>query len=277
VVFSCKSGGNAVLVLIGVVLVVAGFALRLNPLVVVTAAGIVTGLLGGLSPLRILNEFGNGFAGSRSVTLFVVVLPVIGLIERFGLQEQARSLIGKLTFLTAGRLLATYQVIRQVTAALGLLSFGGHAQTIRPLVYPMAEGAAERRYGRVLPEKVVEKIKGHAGAVDNVGAFFGEDIFVAVGSILLITGFVDATYGLKLDALQIALWAIPTALCALVIHAGRLLYLDRQLDRMMAVMPTPALSAPTARIDLEAHDDETALSLAETGEVATADRSEGDR
>jgi hypothetical protein len=113
--------------------------------------------------------------------------------------------------------------------------------------------------------------------VDNVGAFFGEDIFVAVGSILLITGFVDATYGLKLDALQIALWAIPTALCALVIHAGRLLYFDRQLDRMMAATPTPPLPAPRARIDLEAHDDETALSLAETGEVATADRSEGDR
>jgi uncharacterized membrane protein len=33
-----------VLVLIGVLLVVAGFALRLNPLVVVTVAGIVTGL-----------------------------------------------------------------------------------------------------------------------------------------------------------------------------------------------------------------------------------------
>lgn len=237
----------AVLVLIGVVLVVVGFALRLNPLVVVTVAGIATGLLGGLSPLGILNEFGNGFAGSRSVTLFIVVLPVIGLVERFGLQEQARLLIGKLTYLTAGRLLATYQVIRQVTAALGLLSFGGHAQTIRPLVYPMAEGAAERKYGRALPEKVQEKLKGHAAGVDNVGAFFGEDIFVAVGSILLITGFVDATYGLKLDALQIALWAIPTAVIALLIHSARLLYLDRQLDRMMAALPSPVLATEGER------------------------------
>jgi len=38
-----------VLVLVGVLLVVVGFALRLNPLLVVTGAGIVTGLLGGLS------------------------------------------------------------------------------------------------------------------------------------------------------------------------------------------------------------------------------------
>lgn len=230
------------LVLIGVLLVVVGFALRLNPLVVVTVAGIATGLLGGLSPGKILNEFGNGFAGSRSVTLFIVVLPVIGLVERFGLQEQSRRLIGKLTFLTTGRLLASYQVIRQVTAAVGLMSIGGHAQTVRPLIYPMAEGAAERRYGRKLPEAVQERIKGHSAGVDNVGVFFGEDVFIAVGSILLITGFVDSTYGLKLDALHVALWAIPTAVCALLIHGARMLYFDRQLDRLMAVDgPPPAL------------------------------------
>jgi uncharacterized membrane protein len=276
----CKNGGYAVLVLVGVALVVAGFALQLNPLVVVTVAGIVTGLLGGLSPLGILNEFGNGFAGSRSVTLFVLVLPVIGLIERFGLQEQARQLIRKLTFLTAGRLLAAYQLIRQVTAALGLLSIGGHAQTIRPLIYPMAEGAAVRKYGRALPEEAQEKIKEHAAAVDNVGAFFGEDIFVAVGSILLITGFVDATYHLKLDALQIALWAIPTAVCALVIHAGRLLYLDRQITRIMARTPsTPAMAgaAGSTSIDMDADDDDTALSLAETGETPVGYKTEGGR
>jgi uncharacterized membrane protein len=212
--------------------------------------------------------------------LFVVVLPVIGVIERFGLQEQARLLIRKLTFLTAGRLLAAYQLIRQVTAALGLLSIGGHAQTIRPLIYPMAEGAAVRRYGRTLSDEAREKIKEHSAAVDNVGAFFGEDIFVAVGSILLITGFVDATYHLKLDALQVALWAIPTAVCALVIHAGRLLYLDRQLDKIMARTPDstpPAGAAAGTSIDMDADDDDTALGLAETGEAPAGDKIGGGR
>jgi uncharacterized membrane protein len=238
------------LVLIGVGLVVLGFALRLNPLVVVMVAGIVTGLLGGLSPVGILTEFGTGFAGSRSVTLFVLVLPVIGLIERFGLQEQARVLIRKLTFLTAGRMLAAYLLIRQVTCAVGLLSIAGHPQTIRPLVFPMAEGAATRRYGTDLPPAVLEKIKQHSAAADNVGAFFGEDIFVAVGSILLITGFVDTTYHLHLDALRVALWAIPSAVCALLIHAGRLLHLDRQLDRMVAAARESA-AAPAAPADSE--------------------------
>lgn len=222
------------LVLLGVLLVVIGFALRLNPFVVVTVAGIITGFLGHLSVVDILNAFGNGFAASRSVTLFVLVLPVIGLAERFGLQEQGRRLIAKLGALTTGRLLVLYQLIRQVTAAVGLQPVGGPAQMVRPLIYPMAEGAAERRYGTGLPESVREKIKGYTASADTVGVFFGEDIFVAIGSILLITGFVDSAYGLKLDALHVALWAIPTAVCAFLIHGARLLSLDRQLTRMVA-------------------------------------------
>jgi uncharacterized membrane protein len=229
-----------VLVLLGVLLVVIGFALRLNPLVVVTVAGIVTGFLGKLSPTEILNAFGNGFAASRSVTLFVLVLPVIGLAERYGLQEQGRRLISRLGALTTGRLLVLYQLIRQVTAAVGLWALGGPAQMVRPLIYPMAEGAAERRYGTALPESVREKIKGFTASADTVGVFFGEDIFVAIGSILLITGFVDSAYGLKLDALHVALWAIPTAVCAFVIHGSRLVLLDRRLDRMVAAEQAPA-------------------------------------
>jgi uncharacterized membrane protein len=226
-----------VLVLIGVLLVVLGFALRLNPLVVVTVAGIITGLLGKLSPLEILNAFGNGFAGSRSVTLFIVVLPVIGLIERFGLQEQGRRLIARFSALTTGRLLVLYQLIRQVSSALGLAQINGPAALVRPLIYPMAEGAAERRFGKALSEPMREKIKGFAASADTVGQFFGEDIFVAIGSILLITGFVDSTYGLKLDALTIALWAIPTAICAFAIHGTRLWLLDRRLARMVETAP----------------------------------------
>jgi uncharacterized membrane protein len=236
-----------VLVLIGVLLVVIGFALRLNPLVVVTVSGIITGFLGKLSPLEILNAFGNGFAASRSVTLFVLVLPVIGLIERYGLQEQGRRLIAKLAGLTTGRLLFLYQFIRQLTAAVGLNSIGGPAQTVRPPIYPMAEGAAERRYGTGVTDAMREKVKGYAASADTVGVFFGEDIFVAIGSILLITGFVDSAYDLKLDALHVALWAIPTAICAFLIHGARLLYLDRQLGTMAAAAPTAEETAEAGR------------------------------
>lgn len=218
-------------VLIAVAVVVVGFAFRFNSMLVVSVAGIVAGLIAGLGPAEIVEAFGSGFAGSRSVTVFIVVLPVIGMIERFGLQHQARTLIEKLRRLTTGRLLAAYLLIRQVCAALGLTAIGGPAQAVRPIVAPMSEAAAEREHGP-LTERMREKIRSYASSADTVGLFFGEDIFVAVGSILLITGFVDATYGLKLEALQIALWAIPTALCAFAIHGARMLRFDRQLTVM---------------------------------------------
>lgn len=221
------------LVLLGVALVVLGFALRFNPLLVVTVAGIVSALLGGLSPLHILDAFGSGFASSRSVTIAFVVLPVIGLMERYGLQQRAKTLVSQAAALTAGRLLLLYLFIRQTTAAFGLTSIGGAAQMVRPVIYPMAEGAAMRAYGDV-SQRVTEAIKAHSAAADTIGVFFGEDCFVAVGSILLITAYVDANYHLKLDALQVAIWAIPTAIAAFVIHGFRLLRLDGLLGTMIA-------------------------------------------
>lgn len=226
------------LVLLGVLVVVVGFALKRNPLLVVTVAGVVTGLLGGMSPLAILDAFGTGFAGSRSIVIFLLVLPVIGLVERNGLQEQSRRLIAKLSSLTAGRVLAAYLLIRQLTAAVGLLSIGGHAQSVRPIVAPMAEAAAARRLG-ALSEQASERIRAFAAATDNVASFFGEDIFVAVGAVLLITSFVDTTYHLTLEPLQVALWAIPTAICAFVIHGVRALRVDATLARESAAPPAP--------------------------------------
>ncbi|MFI0713618.1 DUF969 domain-containing protein [Streptomyces inhibens] len=218
------------IVLLGVLVVVIGFATKRNPLLVVGVAGIATGLLGGLSPGKVLAAFGEGFAGSRAVTIFAITLPVIGLLERYGLQEQARNLIARFAKLTTGRFLALYLGLRQIGAAVGLTNVFGHAQTVRPLAVPMAEGAAERKYGQ-LPDRTREKVRSFSASADNVGLFFGEDVFLAVGSILLITGFVNTTYGTHLEPLHLALWAIPTAVCAFVVHGWRLLRLDRQLER----------------------------------------------
>lgn len=241
-------------VLLAVAVVVIGFALKINSMLVVAVAGIVAGLIAHLSPLKIIEAFGTGFAGSRSVTIFVVVLPVIGLIERYGLQHQARKLIGKLRGLTTGRLLASYLLIRQLTAAVGLSAVGGPAQAVRPIVAPMSEAAAERAHGP-LSERMTEKVRSYAASADTVGLFFGEDIFVAIGSILLITGFVDTTYHLKLDPLQIAIWAIPTAICAFVVHGFRMLRLDKQLERMAA---EDAASEPVELLAAQDTKDEAA-------------------
>ncbi|MHB8147074.1 MAG: 5-oxoproline transporter, DUF969 family subunit, partial [Vulcanimicrobiaceae bacterium] len=102
--------------------------------------------------------------------------------------------------------------------------------------------AVMRSHGHV-PEKVTEAIKAHAAAADTIGVFFGEDCFVAIGSVLLITAYVDANYHLKLDALQVAIWAVPTAIAAFLIHGFRLLRLDAHVAAMMADSPEYPASA----------------------------------
>ena len=67
-------------------------------------------------------------------------------------------------------------------------------------------------------------------ATDNVGLFFGEDIFIAIGSILLMKGFLEQ-YGIILEPLELSVWAIPTAIAAFLIHGARLMLLDRKLAK----------------------------------------------
>ncbi len=217
------------LVLLGVAVVVAGFALRLNPLAVVVAAAVVTGLAAGMDPLATLAVLGKAFRENRYVSLVWLILPLIGLLEREGLQERAKTLIGRLKGATTGRLLLVYLAVRQGAAALGLTSLGGHAQMVRPLIAPMAEAAAEQRYG-TLSDTLRHRIRAFAASADNVGVFFGEDIFVAVGSILVIKSFFDAN-GIGIQPLELAVWAIPTAIAALLIHGARLLLLDRRIAK----------------------------------------------
>src|SRR4051794_21689882 len=198
--------------LLGIALVVIGFALRFNPLLVVAVAAIVTGLLGGMPFLKVLATLGKGFNDNRFVTMVYIVLPVIGLLERYGLQERARALIQRARGATVGRILVAYLAFRQVFSALGLKDVAGHPQTVRPLVAPMALAAAEKAHG-ALDEPIAERVKALAAATDNVGVFFGEDIFVAIASIVLIQGTLTG-FGIQLTPLQLSVWAIPSAIFA---------------------------------------------------------------
>lgn len=214
--------------LIGVAIVVAGFLLRFNPLVTVLAAAGASGLAAGLSPVKVVEAFGHAFNENRYVSAVWLVLPLIGLLERYGLQERARTLVGGARRATAGRLLMLYFVFRQATAAIGLTSVGGHAQMVRPLVAPMAEGAAEARDPQ-LAEPLRRLVRAYAAATDNIAVFFGEDIFIAMSSILLIRGVLQGA-GVSVEPLQLSVWAIPTAGAALAIHAVRMWRLDRRLE-----------------------------------------------
>lgn len=213
--------------LIGILIVAVGFALRLNPLLVVVAAGLATGVAAGLSLPEVLALLGTYFVDNRFMTLPVLLmLPVVGLLERHGLQERVATLIRRSTAATAGRVLLAYHALRAGASTVAV-NIGNHASMVRPVVAPMAEGAAARA-GAPSPENAVA-IRAHAAASENLGNFFADDIFVAVGPVLLIKGVLDAA-GVRADVLAIAWWGAPTALWVLAVGWWRYRALDRRLS-----------------------------------------------
>lgn len=232
--------------LVGVAFIIAGFILRFNPMIVVIGAAIVTAFAAGFGVVATLGAIGTGFLKARNLTLAIILpLATIGLLERHGLRHHAQHWIQRFRNATAGQLLIVYLAAREITAALGLTGLGGHVVMVRPLIAPMAEGAAEARHG-ALPERIRHRLRALAAATDNVGLFFGEDIFVAFGAVVLITTFLKEA-GIAVEPLKVAFWGLPTAGFAFVVHAVRLWRLDAALAREMR--EEPADQPPATRND----------------------------
>ncbi len=211
--------------LIGVVIVIAGLLFRFNPLLVVLVAGFATGMVAGMSPLEILSAIGQAFVTNRYMSLLILVLPVIGVLERFGLREKAEDIIRSMKTLTAGRIMFVYQLFRQVTVGLGL-QLGGHPSFIRPIIAPMTEAAAIRE--GVTGTGWMDRIRGMSASSENYGNFFGQLLFPAAGGLLLIKGVLENA-GYKVDLMVMAQYAIPSAVAASAIALARFLLLDRAI------------------------------------------------
>jgi uncharacterized membrane protein len=232
--------------LLGVAVVIAGFALKRNPVLVVVIAGLVSGIAAGKSPGELLALLGTAFVSNRTLLLFTLTLPVIGVLERAGLRERARAWILGFARLTLARLLIAYLALRQLLSALGLTNVAGHPQTVRPLLAPMSEATATRTLG-TLDDGARERVRALAAATDNVGLFFGEDIFLAFGAVLLIQTFYDGQ-GIHLEPTSIAFWAVPTAIAAFAIHAVRIVVFQLRLERRIArARPSASPSPPGDR------------------------------
>lgn len=214
--------------LIGILIIVIGFIIKLDTLAVVVIAGIATGLVSGMSFNNIMKILGEAFVTNRYMSLFIISLPVIGLLERYGLKERAAYLIGKIKTATVGKLTSIYLIIRTISAVFSL-RIGGHVQFIRPLILPMAQGAAENRY-EDFDEEGKEVVKGLEGSVENYGNFFGQNGFVASGGVLLIVGVLkELNY--KVEAIDVAKASLPIAVIIMIVGTIQFLYYDKKFDK----------------------------------------------
>ena len=215
--------------LIGIIIIILGFALKLDTIAVVVVAGISTGLVANMNIVEILNTLGEAFVSNRVTCLFMITIPVIGLSERYGLKAKAVMLIKKASSLSAGKLLSGYTFIREITIGMGV-TLGGHPQFVRPLVSPMAEGAVIAKYGNKVDEKDMEKIKSYSAASDNIGNFFAQNVFIANAGVLLIASTLEGL-GMKVDTLQVSKVAIPVAVIAFIFWTVQNLLLDKKLKQ----------------------------------------------
>lgn len=217
--------------LLGIAVIVIGFALKLRTTFVVVAAALVTGLLAGL-PLftsagreGIVEMLGRAFTENRLLTLFIITLPAIGLAERYGLQEQSGRLIGKVRAATVGRLQIVYQLFRVLHGLLGI-RLNGHPVFVRPLIFPMAIGAAQAP----LTEDTVEEIKAASSASENYGNFYGQNLSPVQPGILLVFG-VMAGLGYPVSVWRLVLFAIPIATISVILGVIQFLWLDRRFRK----------------------------------------------
>ncbi|TZE82401.1 DUF969 domain-containing protein [Calorimonas adulescens] len=218
--------------LIGILIIIVGFIFRVDTLLTVLVAGILTGLISGMDIMSILDTMGKAFVDNRSMSLFVLTLPAIGLAEKHGLKEQAARLIGSIRAATAGRVMSIYLVLRTIIAGLGL-RLGGHPQFIRPLIAPMAEGAIKAKYGvDELPEDLYEDVMGLAASSENYGNFYGQNIFIAASGLLLIQGvFKEA--GISVDLMVMSRYAIPVGIMAVIYGVIQYYFFDKKIEKRM--------------------------------------------
>ena len=214
-------------ILIGIVIIVVGFTLKLDVLAVVLTAGIATGIAAKIDFLEILGIIGKAFVDNRLMSVFLVSLPVIAVLERYGLRERSATLIEKLKNATAGRILGLYMVIRSIASALSI-RIGGHVQFIRPLIYPMAEAAAKSHKEQELTEKETEELKSLSAAIENYGNFFAQNIFVGASGLLLIqTTLQENGYNVSLK--QLALFSIPMGIITIILSFIQVYIYDKKI------------------------------------------------
>ncbi len=214
--------------LLGILIVIAGFALKLDPILIIVVSAVVTAFVGGIAPGEFLSAIGEGFVNNRSITIFILVMLVTGTLERNGLREASSALISKIKGATAGVIIGAYGIIRGIFGAFNV-GFGGVAGFVRPVLIPMATGTVEAD-DKEINEKHLEEIKGMSAAMENVAWFFCQVLFVGgSGAILVQSTLLNLGYDVSL--IRLAAAEIPVAIAGVAFGVVYYWLKDRRLNR----------------------------------------------
>ena len=213
---------------LSVLIVIIGFVLKLDSILIIMFAAIVTALVAGMDPVTFLETLGSSFIANRSMCVFVMVMVVTGTLERNGLKQAAANLMMKFKNLSAGVVLVIYGVFRLVFAVFNV-SFGGVAGFVCPIVLPMATAAAKKN-GKKVTEKYEENLKGMASGMENIAWFFGQVLFVGTSGMILVQSTL-ADLGYDVELVDLMKVQIPVAIIAVGVAIVYYYLKDKQLSR----------------------------------------------
>ena len=212
--------------LLGVVVVIIGFAPKLEPIAIIVVSAIVTAVCGGINVVDLLTSVGTTFVANRNQLITIILMILTGTLEKNGLKEAGAALIRKAKGLTTGMLIAIWGILDEIFIIFKI-PIGGIPSYVRPILMPMTLGIIESKGYEVAPEHE-ETIKALYGKDYNVSNFFGQCLFAANSSVLLIQSTL-ASIGYEVDVMQIVAVQIPVALFAMLVNATQTLIVDGRM------------------------------------------------
>ena len=212
--------------LLGVLVVIIGFAIKLEPIAIIVVSAIVTAIFGGINVIDLLETVGTTFVANRNQLITIILMILTGTLERNGLKEAGADLIRRAKGLTTGMLIAIWGVLDEIFIIFKI-PIGGIPSFVRPIMMPMTLGIIESKGYDIAPEHE-ETIKALYGKDYNVSNFFGQCLFAANSSVLLIQSTL-ASIGYDVDVMQIVMVQVPVAILAMIVNATQTLIVDKRM------------------------------------------------
>lgn len=212
--------------LLGILIIIIGFALKKDAILIIISSAIVTALVGGLGINGLLEVLGSSFINNRSIAIFIVIILVTSTLERNGLKEVAKNLISKIKNISSGSIIGIYAVMRGFFSALNI-SFGGVAGFVKPIILPMAIGSLESKVKNP-NEKHIEELKGMCSSAENIGNFFCNVIFIGSAGALLVQSTLK-DLGHNVSLIDLAKAEVPVAITSLVLAVLYYYFKDKMI------------------------------------------------
>ena len=226
--------------LLGVVVVVIGFAMKMQPITIISISALVTAVCGQTPMEEFVTIIGKSFTANRTQLVALIAMVLTGSLERNGLRIAGAELIKNVKGLTSSMLISVWCVLSHLFIIFKI-PIGGINSYVRPILMPMTIGAIEAKGYEPTPEHV-ETIKALYGANQNLANFFGQCMFPTAAAVLLIQSII-ASVGVTVDVMQIILVQLPVAVFAIFVNAGQAYIVNNMMMKRYSSKP----AAPSAK------------------------------